>query len=150
MLRHCTQEAHSQDPVATSQSRRWTHGTVRSSIQELDADTTRSATVRGTAKTPASCPWQHVDPHRPVANTDKEEGDGVTWVNVAGAAVTNQELTKILISGPCQGLRGRAMAAALVHAHGVEGSVKALQEEQEQQKRWQEDEEEGVGRREWT
>ena len=121
MLRHCTQEAHSQDPVATSQSRRWTHGTVRSSIQELDADTTRSATVRGTAKTPASCPWQHVDPHRPVANTDKEEGDGVTWVNVAGAAVTNQELTKILISGPCQGLLGGPRRRLLSTRAGQKG-----------------------------
>ena len=30
----------------------------------------------------------------------------MTWVDVAGAAVANQELTRILILGPRQGLRG--------------------------------------------
>ena len=49
----------------------------------------------------------------------------MTWVDMAGAAVANQELSKILISGPLLGLVRRATPAALVHAYGAEGSVAA-------------------------
>ena len=75
----------------------------------------------------------------------------MTWVDVAGAAVANQELTKILISGPHQGLqRGtrRRLLSTRVGQKGVQrpyGRTKSSRRGGGRMRR----SEEGVGLREW-